>query len=285
MNGLRSIRRIKIACNHLRAYFGGRKARSIDDDAIMAYKRCRQEQQAANASINQELAWLRKAFNLCRKKVGYVPKFTLLPLRNRRTGFFEREQFEALLAELPDYLKPVAQTAYITGWRVPSEILTRRTEHVEFRLGRVAALRLDPHEAKSGEPRRFPATPELMAVLAAQVDSARRLGSEWLFHHRDGSRIKDFRTAWQGACDRARIDRIPHDFRRTAVRSLASAGVAREVAMQIVGHKTPSIYARYFIVDQKLQDQAAAKLAAFHQAEAEAAAGADVIAFPKAANE
>ncbi len=43
---------------------------------------------------------------------------------------------------------------------------------------------------------------------------------------------------------------LVHDFRRTAVRRLERAGVARSVVMKLVGHKTEAIYGRYAIVSE-----------------------------------
>jgi integrase len=57
--------------------------------------------------------------------------------------------------------------------------------------------------------------------------------------------------------------RIPHDFRRTAVRNLDRQGVPRTVAMKMVGHKTEAIYRRYRIVDEQDLRDAAARMDAF----------------------
>lgn len=63
---------------------------------------------------------------------------------------------------------------------------------------------------------------------------------------------KSFRRAWRRACLAAGLPgRIPHDFRRTAVRNLDRAGVPRSVAMDLVGHKTESMYQRYDIVAER----------------------------------
>src|SRR5438093_4313198 len=78
--------------------------------------------------------------------------------------------------------------------------------------------------------------------------------------------IRSFRRAWITACRRAGLARvverdgrtivyplrIPHDFRRTAVRNLERAGVPRSTAIAMVGHRTESIYRRYATVDETM---------------------------------
>lgn len=56
------------------------------------------------------------------------------------------------------------------------------------------------------------------------------------------------------------VNRIPHDFRRTAVRNLERAGVSRSDAMNMVGHKTEAIYRRYAISDEKSLKEAGAQV-------------------------
>ena len=75
------------------------------------------------------------------------------------------------------------------------------------------------------------------------------------------SRLRDFRKAWETACEKAgHPGKLFHDFRRSAVRTLERSGVPRSTAMAMVGHKTESIYRRYAIVDEQMHREAAAKL-------------------------
>jgi integrase len=83
--------------------------------------------------------------------------------------------------------------------------------------------------------------------------------------HRHGAPIQDFYCAWRTACAHAAlVGRIPHDFRRTAVRNLERAGVSRSVAMQLTGHKTEAVYRRYAIVAEADLREGVGKLAALH---------------------
>ena len=268
-NGRKSLDRMEDAVDHLKEFFAGCRAQAISTERTLAYVRHRQEQQAANATINRELAALKRMFRLGEKagRVVRRPYIAMLQERNARTGFFERSEFDAVLAHLPVDLRAVFEVTYILGWRVKSEILTRQWAHVDFRSG---WLRLEPGETKNDEGRQFPLTPDLRAVLERQRE--RTIAGEkttgavipWVFH-RAGMRIKSFRRAWVTACKKAGIpERVPHDFRRTAVRNLERAGVPRSTAMKMVGHRTKSIYRRYAIVDEAMLKEGAAKLQILH---------------------
>jgi len=270
INGRRSIESAERAVSHLREFFGLARAVEITEDRIAAYIRRRQESRAANATVNRELAALKRMFRLGERaqKVARRPFIDMLQENNTRKGFFEEEQFRAVRERLPEPLRAVVEVAYITGWRVASEILTRHWKHVDFEAG---FLRLEPGETKNGDGRMFPLMPRLRAVLEHQRERRDALKNEgkivpYVFH-RDGKPIKDFRIAWRKACRQTGLPgKLLHDFRRSAVRNLERAGVPRSTAMAMVGHKTEAIYRRYAITDEAMLREGAEKLARFHEA-------------------
>src|SRR5216684_5707625 len=272
VNARRSLERVEDALGHLRGFFGGVVAVEIASDRVASYISWRREQGAASATINRELAALRRAFRLAQKArmVAFMPEISTLHGEMQPKGFFEVDQYRDVLENLPEYLKPVIQTAYITGWRIKSEILTRQKQHLDLQSG---CLRLDQEETSSGEERRFPLTPGMRELLVRQLEEVNELERKtgriipWLFHH-NGKPIKDFRKAWALACQRAGIvGKVPHDFRRTAVRNLERAGIPRSAAMAMVGHRTESIYQRYKVADESMLKESAAKLATLHESE------------------
>lgn len=269
---MHSLKRCEGAVSHLRGFFGQDKATEITSDRVTQYVTYRQEEKASSGTINGELATLSRMFKLAMiaGKAATKPYISKLALSNTRKGFFEREQFEAVLRHLPAEIRPVAVTAYVTGWRVHDEILTRQRHHLDLAHN---WLRLEPNETKNGEGRNFPLTPMLRAALEEQAQKTRALELAngvivpWLFH-RSGKVITSFRTAWKKACKAAGVPgKIPHDFRRTAVRNLERAGASRSDAMAMIGHKSQSIYSRYAISNEKSLKEAAVKLARLHEAD------------------
>jgi integrase len=271
-NGRRSVERVEDAVGHLRRFFETTHASQISADLIARYIGSRQEEGAAPATINRELGALRRAFRLAQSvgKVAFRPEISMLPEDNRREDLFEANEYQAVLDNLPEYLRPVIQTAYITGWRINSEILTRQKHNVDLDSG---CLRLESNGADDEKGRSFPLTTELREVLVRQLEKTAELEQKagrvipWLFH-RDGKPIKDFRKAWTAACQQASlVGKVPDDFRRTAVRNLERAGVSRSAAMMMVGHRSESIYRGIALVDDVALSESAAKLAAFHHFE------------------
>ncbi|HET7225581.1 MAG TPA: site-specific integrase [Candidatus Eisenbacteria bacterium] len=269
VNGYRSLDRAERSVAHLREVFGRDRAVDITPDRVSAYIRARLDV-AKPATIRLELAALGRMFTLAVRagRVSHRPSFPSIDVRNVRTGFFEEGQLRAVIAQLPEHLRPVIEFAYLTGWR-KGEVLGLQWRQVDFAAGTV---RLEPGTTKNDEGRTFPfaALPALEALLRAQrartraLEHAGGLVIPWVFH-RAGKPILSFHAAWTEACRRAQVPgRLVHDLRRTAVRNLERAGVSRSVAMKLTGHKTESVYRRYAIVSEADLSDGVRKLAALH---------------------
>jgi integrase len=247
---------------HLAPFFGSCRLSAVSDDDVRKYVLKRQREGAKNATINRELSILSKAYSLTR-----LPSRPLIPHlaeRNVRKGFFEPAQFAAVCAKLPAPVRAAVTVAYLTGWRVQSEVLPLEWRHVDF-TGR-GELRLDPHSTKNDEARTFPLTAELRAILEAQhaeTDLVQRETGTIIrrVFHRQGKPIKSIRRAWKTAC---RVAGVPgmlrHDMRRSGVRNMVRAGITEGVCMALAGHKTRSVFERYNIVSKGDLEDAAAKL-------------------------
>jgi len=168
LDGRKSGERVEIAIKHLREFFGFDKARSITSDRIAAYRRQRMEDEAAPATVRYELAVLRRMFRLAlqAEKVVRVPHIPKVTVDNARQGFFERADFEAVVAKLDEPLRPFVRFLYLTGWRA-GEAMNLTWGNVDLDAG---VVRLEPGTTKNGEGRTFPIKPRpaLADLLTAQ---------------------------------------------------------------------------------------------------------------------
>ena len=245
---------------HLKAHFGGqKKLATIDAGAWVLYQRARKKAGAAAASINREQAALRRMFVLGHRDrlVHHIPHLAKLPERNRRTGFFEHGDFVRVRRHLALELRPILDLMYYSGWRGEEATgVERRQVHED------GWIRLDPRDSKEASGKGLPYTliPPLARSIGYCLREHDRLKAEgiipaqlfvrWRSRARckRGQPIKHWREAYNAARVAAGVpQRLLHDLRRTAARTLARAGFDEPTGMAVTGHKTASMWLRYNI--------------------------------------
>lgn len=259
LDGRRSLDRLRAGLDHLQAFFGVQaRAPEITATRLDAFAAARLADGASRATVNYELAAMRRAFRLAIAKglLATMPAIRLPRVHNARRGFFEDGDFAALVLELPSDVQPVIRFLRLTGWR-RSEALSLTWDQVDTEA---SIIRLAAADTKGGEARTFPfgLAPEIKQILDAQY--AARAG---LFvFHRHGQRmgVGALRAAWKRASKRAGLDgRLVHDLRRSAARDLRRAGVSEGEIMKLCGWKTRAMFDRYNIIDEQDLARAVAK--------------------------
>jgi len=229
---------------------------------VKRYVALRQKQEAANATINRELAIIKRAFSLGAKndpplvaRPVYIPT---LAENNVRAGFLSHENYVKLRNELLEDIRPLFVVGYHIGCRV-GELLALRWEQVDLKAGRIT---LDPGTTKNKDGRTLPIYGEMHAWLSMQrtIQKQQCPGCKLVFQ-RDGHQVGEFYKSWRSACERAGVPGLLfHDLRRAAVRNMVRAGISEKIAMKISGHRSRSVFDRYDIVNERDLVEAAAKL-------------------------
>lgn len=241
------IAKLKIE-RYLLPSFGNLKAAELTTSRVRSYIAKRKQQDARPATINREIALIRRGF-----KLGYdhdpplvarVPKFPELDESdNVRTGFLRPEQYKALLAELPDRLKLLLVMGYHVGMR-RGALLRLRWDWVDLDAG---VIRFEEPRRRNRKPvaRILPIFGDMREYLEKQPRA-----SDLVFA-RGSEPIKDFRDAWRSACIRAGVPKLLfHDLRRSAAKIMRQAKVPETKIMSLTGHKTRSMLERYLIDDE-----------------------------------
>lgn len=279
---------------HLKPFFAALRAADVSSREIDKYVDLRQKDGAANATINRELAALKRMFRLGQQatppKLLRVPAFpNKLKENNARTGFLtdaQRDMLAAKCAEVGLWLRAMYEVGSTYGWRV-NEVRGLRVRHIDITA---RTIRLDPGTTKNGAGRvvTFEQESTLYPLLCACVHG--KVADDFVFTREDGKHVRDFRVGWARACCAADVGRmicvrcgteqcpcsederrtkykglIFHDLRRTAARNLRRAGVAENLIMQIGGWRTRSVFDRYAIITENDIADAMRKLDADHR--------------------
>ena len=252
----------------------------------------RQQEDASNATINRELAALKRMFSLATKatppKANRVPAIPRLKENNVRKGFLSDDQFERLADACSQegvWLRAMLEVGYTFGWRV-SEVKRLRVRQVDLGGSRIL---LDPGSTKNGQGRMVKFKPgSILAHLLQKCCTGKR-GDDFVFTREDGSPVRDFRGAWARVCRIAGVGHkvckvcgtevddgqscplckvrrkfkelkavglLFHDLRRSAARNARASGVAEGVIMRLGGWKTREVFDRYAIIAESDMEDA-----------------------------
>lgn len=274
---------------NLEPFFGKLRAIEVTSDALDSYVDIRLKAQAANGTINRELALLRRAFYLAYRsrprKVFEVPNFRLLNEKDARAGFVTYEQYDQLVRSCDElWMRAVIAAGYSFGFRL-GELLNLRVCQTDL-LART--IRLEPGTTKNRRAREIKMTEEVHKLISACVFE--KNADDFVFTRENGKPIRDFRWDWWRLCVRAGLGQLScrqcskissdeavrrcpecgvllrycgtifHDFRRSAVRNMIRSGISRSVAMRISGHETESVFERYNIGSEEDLTDAARRI-------------------------
>jgi integrase len=264
INGRKSVDDAKARWTlHLQPFFGPLRAVEVNCSLVTRYIESRQQQGAKNATINRELAALKRMFNLGRehRKVRDVPIFPRLKENNVRKGFLEDGQYHKLVEYCPElWFRALLEVGRTYGWRI-SELLKMRVRQTDM-FSRT--IRLEPGTTKNDDGREVTMTDSVYTLLAECLTG--KSAEDYVFTRVNGKPVRDFRSTWVNACQHAGVPGLLfHDLRRTAARNLRRAGIAEGVIMKIGGWRTRSVFERYAIVDQNDIAAAVKKLEASEQ--------------------
>ena len=222
----------------------------------------------AASTINHTLQCVRQAYKIALRaralaQAPYIRK--LSEEGNEREGFLPPAQFQTLLAALPDDgLRDFTAWCYATGMR------KGEASRLTWNMIDGDELRVPAEVCKNEKPHTLPIDGGLPAIVkrrkaARMVDGAL---CEFLFHRGDGRRILEFRKTWASALQKANLPGILfHDLRRSAVRNMVQAGVSPQVAKQVSGHQSDSMFERYNIIVSDDKRKALARTEKYRKAE------------------
>lgn len=194
----RSYGRDEISLNHLKEFFKGKYLSEITPDLIEKYRLKRRADGVSLSTINRELACLKTCFSKAIEweKAERNPAAKIKKFRepNAKERILTVEEMKRLIDAASLDLRPVLIIALNTGMR-RGEILSLRRRDVDFVKGFIFI-----EDSKSGRSRKVPMNGVLFETLRAM-----NRDREFVFENPETrTNIKDVKTAFKGACRRAK---------------------------------------------------------------------------------
>jgi integrase len=232
-----------------RVAFGGRRLSEITYLDLETYRNRRKAtptrggKPRTEATVNREMSTLRHMLN---KAVEWgmleASPFTkgsrlMLKENNHRLRFLTEAEIEALLKECSPHLRPIVETALLTGMR-RGELLGLKWEQI--RNGFIYLT-----ETKSGKARQIPINDRLAEVFR-ELRRDNQLKSAYVFCGPDGKRFLEVKRSFALACKKAGIEAFRfHDLRHTFASQLVMRGASLKAVQELLGHASLAMTMRY----------------------------------------
>jgi integrase len=232
LRGLKSVYKVRAHAVSVREAFGPMRAVDVTAERVDAYIAARRQAGKKNATVNRALQIISSAFTLAvrRRTLTHAPSIRKLSeAGNAKQGFFERDEFETVLAHLPEHIQDAARFAYACGWR-KGEVVGLTWSMVDRTRGRppCRTQRARPR-ARARRRRRRDHRRRERARLVETSDGDVKV-ADYVFHRNNGRPLGDFNRSWHAALEAAGFshaekhsdgstrrvyDKTVHDFRRT----------------------------------------------------------------------
>ena len=267
--------RYEIALMNIVDYFGkDSPIRSLRVPDVKRYMFDRIKAGSAEATVNREKGTLSKLFQVLieLERVEGNPCERIKNLSERsgqREVYLSFEDFRRILKLIPDWFKPIVETAYYTGMR-RGEILGLTRSQINLRRRMIV---LSSEDTKEGHPKRVPIHMDLLPTLreAMKVSLVDR-DSVFLISDAAGARPpsdESTKNPWRKAMKKmGLIDPRPrfHDLRHTWKTNARRSGVDFEIRESIMGHsfRQKSVAERYGRISDEELIQAVDKMTFDH---------------------
>lgn len=230
----------------LKAFFGTPTLDHVTPKRIVAYKNQRYTDGVKPATINRELATMKKAFNLARREWEWctdnpVCRVSMERENNTRDRWLTLDEETRLFNAASPWLRGLMVFAIHTGMRM-GEILGLTWAGVDLFRRTVTVFK-----AKNGERRTIPLNQTALDLLKHKAGS-RSLDMELVFQSEAQTRLNasNISRSLHLALKKANMtDFHFHDLRHTCATRMVQAGVDLYKVQRLLGHKSPIMTQRY----------------------------------------
>lgn len=241
----------------------------IDEALIESYVQGRSKQ-VAPASVNRELATLRRLLRLAHewREIDRVPRIRLLPGERERIFVLNHAQEREYLSSAPQPLHDAAMLMLDTGLRV-GEVLALDWHDVH--LEPAGAARLGYLHVRSGKSknakRNLSLTPRVRAMLETRLAAARL--SPLVFTSEGGTgslsifTLEDQHSRVRKAMGLSEC--VIHSFRHTFGTRVGEAGADAFTIMRAMGHSTVTVSQKYVHPTPEAMERAFERLEALNE--------------------